>query len=82
MGETVIVLNRLLSAPGNIPSLKEFHKVQGGGQKDHGADRCALVDSFLTALDREDVEMLSAVLYKIPKTVEKIRRAVHTPNAS
>ena len=31
----------------------------------------ALVSSFVTALEREDVEVLSAVLYKIPKTVEK-----------
>ena len=31
----------------------------------------ALVSSFVTALEREDVEVLSGVLYKIPKTVEK-----------
>ncbi|HEX7111926.1 MAG TPA: pit accessory protein [Mizugakiibacter sp.] len=30
-----------------------------------------LVNSFVTALDREDIEALSSVLYKIPKTVEK-----------
>jgi hypothetical protein len=33
MGETVIVLNRLLSAPGNIPSLKEFHKSKEADKK-------------------------------------------------
>lgn len=31
----------------------------------------ALMSSFVTALEREDVEVLSGVLYKIPKTVEK-----------
>jgi uncharacterized protein Yka (UPF0111/DUF47 family) len=32
----------------------------------------ALCTTFVTALDREDIESLSTVLYKIPKTVEKI----------
>src|SRR6185369_7383211 len=31
----------------------------------------ALVNTFVTAIEREDVEALSAALYKIPKTVEK-----------
>jgi uncharacterized protein Yka (UPF0111/DUF47 family) len=30
-----------------------------------------LVDTFVTGLDREDIEALSNALYKIPKTVEK-----------
>lgn len=30
-----------------------------------------LIDTFVTALEREDIEALSAALYKIPKTVEK-----------
>lgn len=30
-----------------------------------------LVKTFVTALEREDIEALSTVLYKIPKTVEK-----------
>ncbi|HET7359631.1 MAG TPA: pit accessory protein [Rhodanobacteraceae bacterium] len=31
----------------------------------------ALVNTFVTALDREDIEALNSALYKIPKTVEK-----------
>ena len=31
----------------------------------------ALVDTFVTALEREDIEALAGALYKIPKTVEK-----------
>jgi uncharacterized protein len=31
----------------------------------------ALVNTFVTALEREDIEALSGALYKIPKTVEK-----------
>lgn len=30
-----------------------------------------LVNTFVTALDREDIEAMSAALYRIPKTIEK-----------
>ena len=33
--------------------------------------RDLLVNTFVTALEREDIESLSSSLYKIPKTVEK-----------
>jgi uncharacterized protein Yka (UPF0111/DUF47 family) len=68
---SVTALNRLLSAPGNIPSLKDFHKSKEADKQITEQINVALVDSFVTALDREEIEMLSAVLYKIPKTVEK-----------
>lgn len=39
-----------------------------------------LVKTFVTALEREDIEALSTALYKIPKTVEKfVERYVITP---
>lgn len=31
----------------------------------------ALINTFVTALDREDIESLSSALYKIPKTIQK-----------
>ena len=31
----------------------------------------ALVDSFITPIEREDIEALGSALYKIPKQVEK-----------
>ena len=68
---SVTALNRLLSAPGNIPSLKDFHNSKEADKQITEQINVALVDSFVTALDREEIEMLSAVLYKIPKTVEK-----------
>ena len=68
---SVTALNRLLSAPGNIPSLKDFHKSKEADKQITEQINVALVDSFVTALDREEIEMLSTVLYKIPKTVEK-----------
>lgn len=30
-----------------------------------------LVNTFVTALDREDIDALNSELYKIPKTIEK-----------
>ncbi len=36
----------------------------------------AVYSSFITALEREDVEELSSALYKIPKTVEKFRERI------
>jgi len=68
---SVVALNRLLSAPGKIPSLQDFHNSKEADKKITEQINVALVDSFVTELDREDIEMLSAVLYKIPKTVEK-----------
>jgi len=68
---SVTALNRLLSAPGQIPSLQDFHRSKETEKRITEQINEALVSSFVTELDREDIEMLSAVLYKIPKTVEK-----------
>ncbi len=68
---SVVVLNRLLSAPDKIPSLQEFHRSKEADKKITDQINEALVSSFVTDLDREDIEMLSSVLYKVPKTVEK-----------
>src|SRR5687767_1005532 len=41
----------------------------------------ALCTTFVTALEREDIEALSIALYKIPKTIEKIgERILLAPN--
>src|SRR5262245_1962822 len=68
---SVTALNRLLSAPDKIPSLHDFHQSKEADKKITEQINEALVSSFVTELDREDIEMLSAVLYKVPKTVEK-----------
>src|SRR5437868_1878240 len=36
----------------------------------------ALCTTFVTALEREDIEALSLALYKIPKTIEKIAERI------
>jgi len=61
----------LLDAPVSTRSLDEF-RVARRREKDIAAQiSTALVDTFVTALEREDIEALAGALYKIPKTVEK-----------
>ena len=68
---SVQALNRILSAPQQPPKLQEFHQSKEAEKAIIDRINQALISSFVTQLDREDIEMLSAVLYKIPKTVEK-----------
>ena len=68
---SVEVLNGILSKPTKVPNLEAFHKAKEAGKKTNEQINLALLNSFVTHLDREDIEVLSFVLYKIPKTVEK-----------
>jgi len=69
--KSVQALNRILSAPNKTPSMEAFHQSKAADKEITEQINQALITSFVTQLDREDIEMLSAVLYKIPKTVEK-----------
>lgn len=69
---SVQALNRVLSAPKTIPSLEEFQQVRETDKRITDQIDEALVKTFVSQLEREDIEVLSAALYKIPKTVEKI----------
>jgi uncharacterized protein len=64
-------LNRLLQQPAAPASIEEFHAAKEADKKITEQINEALVNSFVTQLEREDIEVLSAALYKIPKTVEK-----------
>ena len=68
---SIKALNRLLSSPGTSTSLDEFSGPKEADKKITEQINEALVHSFVTQLEREDIEVLSAALYKIPKTVEK-----------
>jgi uncharacterized protein Yka (UPF0111/DUF47 family) len=68
---SVRALVALLAEPTKIPSLEEFHRSKEADKKITEQINEALVSTFVTQLEREDIEMLSTVLYKIPKTVEK-----------
>jgi uncharacterized protein Yka (UPF0111/DUF47 family) len=64
-------LIELLSTPASQQSLEKF-KLARRREKDLFAQISEeLVNTFVTVLDREDIEALNGALYKIPKVVEK-----------
>ena len=68
---SVQTLNQVLSNPERIPSLTEFRQSKDADKRITEQIGEALLNTFVTQLDREDIEALSETLYKIPKTVEK-----------
>jgi uncharacterized protein Yka (UPF0111/DUF47 family) len=68
---SVQALTRVLANPHEKAGMTEFHRRKEADKKITAQINEALVTAFVTELDREDIEVLSAVLYKIPKTVEK-----------
>ena len=68
---SVQALNRVLANPEKVPSLAEFHQSKEADKRITEQIGEALIDTFVADLEREDIEALSEVLYKIPKTVEK-----------
>ncbi|MGH8171526.1 MAG: DUF47 domain-containing protein [Rhodanobacteraceae bacterium] len=61
----------MLNAPVSARSLDEFRVARRREKELLAQINKELVDTFVTALEREDIEALAAALYKIPKTVEK-----------
>jgi hypothetical protein len=69
--ESTRALVELLQAPAGQRSLDKF-KLSRQLEKELSAKISQeLVNTFVTALEPEDIEALNSVLYKIPKTVEK-----------
>lgn len=69
--ESTHALGELLATPPSQRSLEKF-KLARKREKDLAAQIShELVNTFVTALEREDIEALSNVLYKIPKVIEK-----------
>jgi len=73
---SVQALNRVLAHANKTPTLEEFHKAKEADKKITEQINEALVNTFVSQLEKDDVEVLSASLYKIPKTVEKIAERV------
>ena len=69
---SVQALTKLLQSPASAPSLSDFHQAKEADKRITAQINEALVNTFVSQLEREDIEVLSAALYKIPKTVEKI----------
>ena len=64
-------LHDMLKAPERTPGLEEFKIARQRERVASDKINQALVDSFITPIEREDIEALGSALYKIPKQVEK-----------
>ena len=64
-------LIELLSTPPTEQSLELFKQARRREKDLFGQINEELVNTFVTVLDREDIEALNSALYKIPKIVEK-----------
>ena len=69
---SVQLLIHLLNAPQQNANLDEFKLLRRKDKKITEQITEALCRTFVTPLEREDIEALSRALYKIPKTVEKV----------
>ena len=64
-------LIELLSTPATQQSLEKFKQARRREKNLFAQINEELVNTFVTVLDREDIEALNSALYKIPKVVEK-----------
>ena len=62
---------RVISNPEQVPSLDEFVLSRRKEKRITEEISEELVRTFVTALEREDIEELARALYRIPKTAEK-----------
>jgi len=68
---SVQLLTTMLRNPETTPPLDEFVQARRKDKKITEEITEELCKTFVTPLEREDIEALSIALYKIPKTVEK-----------
>ena len=68
---SVRTLNQSLAGPDRALSLDELVRSRRAEKRISEEISEALINTVVTQLEREDIEMLSETLYKIPKTVEK-----------
>lgn len=68
---SVTALKRILTNPSVTPTLDEFVASRRKDKAITNEISDLLVKTFVTALEREDIEALSNALYKVPKTIEK-----------
>lgn len=69
-------LIRFIQNPDQLKTLDEFILSRRKEKKINDEISEAICTTFVTALEREDIEALSIALYKIPKTVEKIAERI------
>ena len=73
---SVQALIRFMKNPDQLKTLDEFVVARRKEKKINDEISEALCTTFVTALEREDIEALSIALYKIPKTMEKIAERI------
>lgn len=69
--ESTQALHALVTQPDQTPVMAGFAATRAREKVLAAQISEELVNTFVTALDREDIEALNSALYKIPKTVEK-----------
>ena len=69
-------LIRFMQNTDQLKTLDEFILARRKEKKINDDISNALCTTFVTVLEREDIEALSVALYKIPKTVEKIAERI------
>lgn len=69
--EAVAALQRVLACPNATPTLHEFAAARSQEKRIAEDISQRLITTFVTPMEREDIEALAEALYKIPKTVEK-----------
>lgn len=72
----VRALNKLLSSPDRARTLEDFVASRRKEKRIANMISEAIATTFVTALEREDIEALSFALYRIPKTIEKIAERI------
>ena len=73
---SVRTLRKYLGSPETLKTLDEFILTRRKDKAITAQISEALCTTFVTTLEREDIEALSNALYKIPKTVEKIAERI------
>jgi len=69
--ESASALSDLLNNPSDKPMMAPFASTRAREKELAAQISEGLVNTFVTALDREDIEALNSALYKIPKSIEK-----------
>ncbi|MHA6205453.1 DUF47 domain-containing protein [Dyella soli] len=69
--ESAKALRELVTGNDHAPVMAAFAAARQREKALAGQISEELVNTFVTALDREDIEALNSALYKIPKTIEK-----------
>src|SRR5262249_54015328 len=75
---SVQALSRVVKDVDQSVALEEFALLRNKDRHVTQAISEAVYTTFVTALDREDIEQLSTALYKIPKMVEKFAERLLT----